>query len=239
MYVDSPGTMRILLVEDEADLGLAIKQVLISERYIVDWVTDGAQAWLCLDNQQTDYTVAIFDWLLPELSGLELCQRLRLHQNPLPVLMLTALGQPGDRVAGLDAGADDYLVKPFVMEELLARLRALQRRSPQLQSSTLTVAGFSLDTANNLLQVNSDTSTPLAIPLTNKEFQLLMYLMQNPNRIIPGSKLRNQLWDMDEEPISNVVAAQMRLLRRKLANHGCSCPIETIPGAGYRLNCQI
>ena len=173
------------------------------------------------------------------MSGLELCQKLRLHQNPLPVLMLTALGQPENRVAGLDAGADDYLVKPFVMEELLARLRALQRRSPQLQSSTLTVAGFTLDTANNLLRVNLDKSTPIAIPLTTKEFQLLMYLMQNPNRIIPGSKLRNQLWDMDEEPISNVVAAQMRLLRRKLANHGCPCPIETVPGAGYRLNCQF
>jgi two-component system Ni(II)/redox-responsive regulator NrsR len=237
--VDFPGAMRILLVEDEADLGLAIKQVLISERYVVDWVPDGTQAWLCLEKQWTDYTVAIVDWLLPGLSGLELCQRLRLHQNPLPVLMLTALGQSENRVAGLDAGADDYLVKPFVMEELLARLRALQRRSPQLQLPTLTVAGFTLDAANNVLQVNSDKSIPLAIPLTTKEFQLLMYLMQNPNRIIPGSKLRHQLWDMDEEPISNVVAAQMRLLRRKLANHGCPCPIETIPGAGYRFNSQL
>ncbi|CEJ44396.1 two-component system response regulator RppA [Umezakia ovalisporum] len=231
--------MRILLVEDESDLALAIKQVLINERYVVDWVADGTQAWLCLESQWTDYTVAIVDWLLPEMSGLELCQKLRLHQNPLPVLMLTALGQPENRVAGLDAGADDYLVKPFVMEELLARLRALQRRSPQLQPSTLTVAGFTLDTANNVLQVNSDGSTPLVIPLTTKEFQLLMYLMQNPNRIIPGSKLRHQLWDMDEEPISNVVAAQMRLLRRKLANHGCPCPIETVPGAGYRFNSQV
>lgn len=110
---------------------------------------------------------------------------------------------------------------------------------PQLQPSTLTVAGFTLDTANNVLQVNADGSKPLAIPLTTKEFQLLMYLMQNPNRIIPGSKLRQQLWDMDEEPISNVVAAQMLLLRRKLANHGCPCPIETVPGAGYRFNSQL
>lgn len=238
LVVDFLGVMRILLVEDEADLGLAIKQVLINERYVVDWVKDGTQAWLCLESQWTDYTVAIVDWLLPEMSGLQLCQKLRLHQNPLPVLMLTALGQPENRVAGLDAGADDYLVKPFVMEELLARLRALQRRSPQLQPSTLTVAGFTLDTANNVLRVNADGSTPLIIPLTTKEFQMLMYLMQNPNRIIPGSKLRQQLWDMDEEPISNVVAAQMRLLRRKLANHGCPCPIETVPGAGYRFNSQ-
>jgi two-component system, OmpR family, Ni(II)-responsive and/or redox-responsive regulator NrsR len=142
--IDFHKAMRILLVEDDADLGLAIKQVLMSEKYVVDWVPDGAQAWLCLESQWTDYTVAIVDWLLPELSGLELCQRLRLHQNPLPVMMLTALGQPENRVAGLDAGADDYLVKPFVMEELLARLRALQRRSPQLQPPTLTVAGLPL-----------------------------------------------------------------------------------------------
>jgi two-component system, OmpR family, Ni(II)-responsive and/or redox-responsive regulator NrsR len=226
--------MRILLVEDEEDLGQAIKQVLVSEKYVVDWVLDGAQAWNYLESQWTDYTVAIFDWLIPKLSGLELCQRLRLHQNPLPVLMLTALGQPEHRVAGLDAGADDYLVKPFVMEELLARLRALQRRSPNLQPQTLTVGGFTLDYANNALCSELQT-----IPLTVKEFQILAYLMQNPDRIISGSKIRHQLWDLEEEPISNVVAAQMRLLRRKLATYGCDCPIETIPGQGYRFNTAL
>jgi len=227
--------MRVLLVEDEADLGLAIKQVLVSEKYVVDWVPDGAQAWLCLESQWTDYTVAIVDWLLPELSGLELCQRLRRHQNPLPVLMLTALGQPENRVAGLDAGADDYLVKPFVMEELLARLRALQRRSPNLQPQTLTAGAFTLDYANNVLS-NGLVHPPQTIPLTVKEFQILAYLMQNPDRIVSGSKIRHQLWDLDEEPISNVVAAQMRLLRRKLANYDCPCPIATISGQGYRFN---
>ena len=227
--------MRILLVEDEEDLALAIKQVLIGEKYVVDWVSDGIQAWDCLESQWTDYTVAIIDWLLPELSGLELCQRLRAHQNPLPVLMLTALGQPENRVAGLDAGADDYLIKPFVMEELLARLRALQRRSPQFMPPTLTIGEFSLDYANNALNVRADSLSQM-IPLTNKEFQILAYLMQNPNRIIPGSKIRQQLWELEEEPISNVVAAQMRLLRRKLASYGCDCPIETIPSQGYRFN---
>jgi two-component system, OmpR family, Ni(II)-responsive and/or redox-responsive regulator NrsR len=233
--------MRVLLAEDEEDLGLAIKQVLVSEKYVVDWVPDGAQAWHCLESQWTDYTVAIVDWLLPGLSGLELCQRLRLHQNPLPVLMLTALGQPENRVKGLDAGADDYLVKPFVMEELLARLRALQRRSPNLQAQTLTAGTFTLDYANNVLSTENVLFNEIAqpaqtIPLTTKEFQILAYLMQNPDRIISGSKIRHQLWDLDEEPISNVVAAQMRLLRRKLASYNCTCPIETIPGQGYRFN---
>lgn len=240
--------MRVLLVEDEVDLGLAIKQVLVSEKYVVDWVTDGDRAWEYLENQWTDYSVAIFDWLLPKLSGLELCQQMRQRQNSLPVLMLTALGQPENRVAGLDAGADDYLVKPFVMEELLARLRALQRRSPQLQPKTLTIGTFTLDYANNVLiaEVAETLESPRTtenkptqtIPLTVKEFQILAYLMQNPDRIISGSKIRYQLWDLDEEPISNVVAAQMRLLRRKLANYGCPCPIETISAQGYRFNTQ-
>ena len=200
--------MRVLLVEDEEDLGLAIKQVLISEKYVVDWVTDGAQAWDCLQSQWTDYTVAIVDWLLPGLSGIELCRQLRSRQNPLPVLMLTALGQPENRIAGLDAGADDYLVKPFVMAELLARLRALQRRSPQLKLQQLTVGAFTLDDANTLLQVHLPGESAQEIPLTLKEFQVLAYLMENCDRIIAGSKVRQQLWDLDEEPVSNVVAAK-------------------------------
>ncbi len=230
--------MRILLVEDEEDLGLAIKKVLVSEKYIVDWVVDGVEAWQYLDNEWTDYSVAIIDWLLPKLSGLELCQRLRSHANPLPVLILTALGQPENRITGLDAGADDYLVKPFIMAELLARLRALQRRSPQFQPQTLTIGKFALDDANNALCVNL-TQPPQTIPLTVKEFQIFAYLMKHPDRIISGSKIRNQLWDLDAEPMSNVVAAQMRLLRRKLASYGCDCPIETIRGQGYRFNSNL
>ncbi|HBQ97379.1 MULTISPECIES: two-component system response regulator RppA [unclassified Roseofilum] len=227
--------MRILLVEDEEDLGLAIKQVLVSEKYVVDWVLDGLDAWYYLDSEWTDYTVAIIDWLLPKLSGVELCQRLREEKKTVPVLMLTALGEPENRIAGLDAGADDYLVKPFIMDELLARLRALQRRSPQFQPQTLTLGHFSLDDGNTSLTVNL-TEPPQTIPLTVKEFQIFAYLMKHPDRIISGSKIRNQLWDLDAEPMSNVVAAQMRLIRRKLASYNCVCPIETIRGQGYRFN---
>lgn len=226
--------MRVLLVEDEEDLGRAIKQVLNSEKYVVDWVTDGAQAWNYLESQWTDYTVAIIDWLLPNYSGIELCQSLRSHHNPLPVLMLTALGQPENRIAGLDAGADDYLVKPFIMEELLARLRALQRRSPYLKPQQLTVDIFTLDTANTQILVTVSDRPIFKIPLTPKEFQVLSYLMENYDRIISSSKLRSQLWDLDEEPISNVVAAQIRLIRRKFSRYNCDCPIETVPGQGYR-----
>jgi two-component system Ni(II)/redox-responsive regulator NrsR len=234
--VEETEAMRILLAEDETDLGLAIKKVLVSEKYVVDWVTDGSQAWDYLDNQWTDYTLVIVDWLLPGLSGLELCQKLRAQDNPLPVLMLTALGEPENRVEGLDAGADDYLTKPFVMAELLARLRALQRRSPQFQPQILTLGNFSLDPSNNLLIIMISAHQHQEINLTIKEFQIFQYLMQNPGQIIAGSKIRQQLWDLDEEPMSNVVAAQMRLIRRKLAQHQCLCPIETVPGQGYRLN---
>ncbi|MBP0001836.1 MAG: response regulator transcription factor [Cyanobacteria bacterium SID2] len=228
--------MRILLVEDEPGLGEAIKRVLVNEKYVVDWVQDGTQAWYYLESQWTDYTVAVLDWMLPGLSGLELCQRLRSNQNPLPVLMLTALGQPEQRVEGLDAGADDYLVKPFVMEELLARLRALQRRSPEIQSPVLSVGAFTLDSGNSTLRVCQPGQPEQSIELTVKEFQILAYLMQQCDRIIPGSKLRSQLWDIDSDVISNVVAAQIRLLRRKFARYGCDCPIETVPRKGYRFN---
>lgn len=137
--------MRVLLVEDEPALGEAIKRMLNQEKYVVDWVLDGTEAWEYLESQWTEYTLAIFDWLLPGLSGLELCQRLRAKHNSLPILMLTAKDRMEDKVAGLDAGADDYLVKPFGMAELLARLRAMRRRSPQFQSQQLTVGSLTLD----------------------------------------------------------------------------------------------
>jgi two-component system, OmpR family, Ni(II)-responsive and/or redox-responsive regulator NrsR len=138
-------------------------------------------------------------------------------------------------VAGLDAGADDYLVKPFVMDELLARVRALQRRSPTLHSTNISLGAFTLDSANNLALYDNGGQVSLSIPLTVKEYQILAYLMQNPDRILPSSKIRQQIWDLEAEPMSNVVAAQIRLLRRKFAKYGCECPIETISGQGYRM----
>lgn len=227
--------MRILLVEDEPDLGAAIKRTLNQEAYVVDWVVDGSLAWDYLENPPTQYTLAIFDWLLPGLSGLELCKRLRTKKNPLPVLMLTAKDSMEDKIAGLDAGADDYLVKPFGMEELLARLRALQRRSPQLQPQQLQVGNLSLDYGTRTLYCENSTGDRAVISLTNKEFQLLEYFLKRPNQIITRDQLIDQLWELGAEPLSNVVAAQMRLLRRKLEEKGCDRLIETVYGIGYRL----
>jgi DNA-binding response OmpR family regulator len=236
--------MRILLVEDEPDLGAAILRVLNREKYIVDWVQDGTEAWDYLENQWTQYRIAIFDWMLPGLSGLELCKRLRDRNSPLPVLMLTAKDRMEDKVAGLDAGADDYLVKPFGMPELLARMRALQRRAQPLQPQQLQVGNLILDynTSTVSVQIPGDDRVELGrvshqvIALTAKEFQLLEQFMQHPNQILSREQIMNHLWEIHAEPASNVVAAQMRLLRRKLAEYSCEGLVETVYGLGYRLN---
>lgn len=231
--------MRILLVEDEPDLGAAIQRNLSNHKYIVDWVQDGEEAWDYLNYSHVCYTLAIFDWLLPGLTGIELCQRLRSRHNPLPVLILTAKDRMEDKVMGLDAGADDYLVKPFGMAELRARLRALQRRSPQFESSQLHVGNLVLDYATATISAQTVSEKNQVISLTAKEFQLLEYFMQHPNQLLSRDQLMNQVWDIQSDPTSNVVPAQMRLLRRKLARYGCEGLLETVYGLGYRLNVQV
>lgn len=229
--------MRVLLVEDEPDLGAAIARTLAQEAYIVDWAKDGLEAWGYLDSQWTQYTLAIFDWLLPEISGVELCQRLRAQNSSLPVLMLTAKDRPEDTAEGLDAGADDYLVKPFRKIELLARLRALQRRSPHFQPQQFQVGQLTLDYGTHHVSIASlEGQAPQNVLLTHKEFQLLEYFMQHPTQIVSRDQILNQLWGSEADTISNVVAALMRQLRRKLSEHGCDNAIETIYGIGYRLN---
>ena len=228
--------MRILLVEDEIDLGEAVKRSLLRDKYVVDWVQDGTQAWDYLENPHVNYSLAIFDWLLPGLSGIELCQRLRQSKSCLPVLMLTAKERMEDKVTGLDAGADDYLVKPFEMGELKARLRALQRRSPQLHSQQLQVGKLLLDYATATVLVQGELGADSVIALTAKEFQLIEYFMKHPNQIISRERLMNQVWEIEADPSSNVVPAQIRLLRRKLAEYGVGDSLDTIYGLGYRLN---
>ncbi|MGD1698777.1 two-component system response regulator RppA [Dapis sp. BLCC M229] len=228
--------MRVLLVEDEPDLGSAIKRVLHQESYVVDWVVDGIMAWEYLESQFTLYRLAIVDWLLPGLSGLELVKFLRQKNSALPVLMLTAKDSMADKVMGLDAGADDYLVKPFGMPELLARLRALQRRSPEIQRQQLQVGNLVLDYGTNTICFIKKNQEKNVINLTHKEFVLLEYFLRHPHQILSRDQILAQLWELDAEPISNVVAAQIRLLRRKLGASGCGDLIETVYGLGYRFN---
>lgn len=244
--------MRLLLVEDEPDLAIAIQKALRSQNYVVDWVADGQVAWETLQISDL-YQLAILDWMLPTISGLELCKQLRNHQQSIPILMLTARDQLSDRVAGLDAGADDYLVKPFGMEELAARIRALLRRPSQVQDSTLSLAGLTLNyqtssvfktaaiethaTATSSTQPSS-SSQPIEQPLTAKEFQLLEYFMQHPNQVLSQEQIRSRLWGIEDVTMSNVVASQVRLLRRKLDSLGHDDRIQTIRGLGYRFNGQ-
>jgi two-component system Ni(II)/redox-responsive regulator NrsR len=225
--------LRILLVEDEAELAGAIQAVLRAEQHVVDHVAEGLGAWSLIRSELATYNLLIVDWMLPGLSGPELCRRVRGAGLTLPVLMLTALADTSHRVQGLDAGADDYLSKPFAMEELLARIRALQRRQPSYRDSVLSVGRYVLDPTEGCLTVQDEEGNS-RVTLTAKESQLLAYFIEHPREIIPGARLRSQLWSLDEDPISNVVAAQVRLLRRKLASHGLPNLIETVPSKGYR-----
>jgi DNA-binding response OmpR family regulator len=174
--------------------------------------------------------------MLPSMTGLELCRRLRSQKNPLPVLMLTARDGWEDRVSGLDAGADDYLVKPFRMEELLARLRALQRRSPQSQAQILQVNDLALSYGDRCLTWQPPNQSPQSTRLSKKEFQLMEYFLRHPTQTLDRDRILNYLYELDTERVSNVVAAQVRLLRKRLAEIGCADLIETIPGGSYRIH---
>jgi DNA-binding response OmpR family regulator len=231
--------MKILLIEDEPDLGSIVQKSLAHHQYVVDWAIDGRAGWEYLSHDRTTYSLAIIDWMLPKISGIELCQRLRAEKYTLPILMLTARDRMEDKIIGLDAGADDYLVKPFGMEELLARLRALHRRAQVFQSERLQVGNLQLDYDNNAVAIDNPTGKVHSIGLTAKEFQLLEYLMQHPDRTLTHDQIRNRVWAFDSESASNIVAAQIRLLRKKLAEFGCENSIETVRGFGYRLNSPV
>jgi DNA-binding response OmpR family regulator len=228
--------MKILLIEDEPDLGAIIQTSLAHHQYVVDWAQDGKAGWEYLTDNRSIYSLAIIDWMLPKMSGIEICQQLRAGKYTLPILMLTARDRMEDKITGLDAGADDYLVKPFGMEELLARLRALQRRAPTFQPERLQLGNLRLDYGNNGIVITNPVGNEQSVSLTAKEFQLLEYLMQHPDRTLTHDQIRSRIWSLDSELASNVVAAQIRLLRKKLAGFGYEDAIETVRGFGYRLN---
>ncbi|MBF2089953.1 MAG: response regulator transcription factor [Synechococcales cyanobacterium K44_A2020_017] len=223
--------MRILLVDDEPALTGPLSRVLTREGYQVDITHDGWEGSQLA--QSGGYDVLILDWMLPALSGLELCQQLRAQGDTTPVLFLTAKDTLDDRVEGLDAGADDYLVKPFELRELLARVRALLRRPPTLEpspTSRLQVDDLVLNLANQVAH-RGDRS----IDLSEKESQLLAYLMRHANDVLTHEQIQQHLWSADERPSSNALAAQIRLLRRKIEHDGEPQLIHTVYGKGYRL----
>jgi two-component system, OmpR family, Ni(II)-responsive and/or redox-responsive regulator NrsR len=230
--------LRILLVDDEEDLAAAIQAVLQRHGHVVDRCGDGLEGWALLASELARYDLAVVDWMLPALSGVDLCRRARAADLSLPLLLLTARATTADRVEGLDAGADDYLSKPFAMEELLARVRALQRRHPGYREPPLESGAYRLEPAESRLRVSTAAGV-VSVELSAKERQLMAYFLEHPHQIIPGSRLRSQLWDLHQDPVSNVVAAQVRLLRRKLAGHGLASPIATVPAKGYRFDPRL
>jgi len=222
--------MRVLIVEDERKISAYVKRGLEEQGYAVDAVYSGRDAldWA----EAAPYDLIILDILLPELDGLSVCRELRRRGARMPILMLTARDSVDDRVAGLDAGADDYLVKPFALKELLARLRALTRRAAEAtKSSVLQVADLSLDTLTHRVKRGSK-----AIELTAKEYAVLECLLREPERVLTRTMIAEHVWNYDVFNQSNVVDVYIRNLRRKIDDGHDLKLIHTVRGAGYRLS---
>jgi DNA-binding response OmpR family regulator len=222
--------MRILIIEDEHKIANAIKKGLEQETFAVDVSYDGKDG--LASALVNDYDLVIMDRMLPELDGIQICQALRKKGFNLPILMLTAKDKIRDRVEGLNAGADDYLIKPFAFQELIARIRALLRRPSNLMSNILKVSDLTLDNANFEVK-RGDT----AINLSNKEFSLLEYLMRNPGRILTKDNIISHIWDYDADILPNTVEVYIGYLRNKIDKpfEGKKPLIKTIRGFGYKL----
>lgn len=220
--------MRILLVEDDREQIEPLQGVLSEAGYIVDGVEDGETAqWLL---SKKEYDLLILDWMLPTISGLSLCRQYRLRGKTTPVLMLTAKDTTPDKVMGLDAGADDYLVKPADLVELLARVRALGRRSPQWVGDVLRVADLQLHLYNLTVERNQTV-----VDLSPREAQLLEYLMRHRNQILTRELIEEALWEWGSEPESNALTVLVRKLRHRLQLVGAADWIKTVYGMGYSL----
>lgn len=217
--------MRILLVEDDVALGEGIRMALKPEGYTVDWLQDGASALHALHSE--DFDVVVLDLGLPQMDGLEVLRQLRAAANPVPVLVLTARDATTDRIAGLDAGADDYLVKPFDVDELKARLRALLRRSFNRPQPTLVYRDVVLDPAAQQVTCRGEPVT-----LQRKEFLLLHELLAQPGRVLTRDKLQQALYGWDDESESNTLEVHIHHLRRKLYPE----LIRTVRGVGYMVD---
>ena len=220
--------MRVLLIEDEDRLAMLIRRGLTEEGHAVDVVGDGESAlnWA----GATAYDVIVLDVMLPGISGIEVCRTLRARRDVTPILILTARDSVTDRVQGLDAGADDYLAKPFALLELSARLRALGRRPRVAVEPVVAVADLRIDSARRQVCRGDEV-----IPLTNKEFRILEYLARNPARVLTRDMIANHVWDYEFANATNVIDVHIRQLRRKLDRPDRPSVIETVRGVGYRV----
>ena len=220
--------MRILIVEDEQEAAGVLARGLREHAFAVDTAADGQQALEQIG--VNDYDLIVLDILLPGVSGLEVCRRVRRAGEAAPILMLTARGEPDERVAGLDAGADDYLPKPYHFPELLARVRALLRRGPALGPAVLTVEDLRIDTRSRCVE-----RAGREIALTTKEYALLEHLTRRAGAVVGRADIAEHVWDDSYDPMSNLIEVYIQRLRRKVDDGHPVKLIQTRRGAGYVL----
>ena len=220
--------MKILLVEDETEIGELIKNGLEKEGFVLDYCQDGDSG---MEHAMTrSYDAIVLDVMLPGRSGLEILKVIRAGHNHVPVIIITARGETEDRIEGLDLGADDYLPKPFFVEELIARLRAIWRRSSETGMSVLSVGTLSAN-----LMKREVVRSSIQIEMTPKEFSLLAFLMRAPGRVLTRTQILEQVWGYHFDPGTNLVDVYIRRLRSKIDNEGETPLIETLRGVGYRI----
>lgn len=220
--------MRILVVEDEKRLANFIKNGLEEQKYSVDVANDGENAeYLAMTNE---YDLIILDILLPKKNGWEVCESLRNADVDIPIIMLSALNEVSDRIKGLDRGADDYISKPFVIAELVARVNANLRRAHKVTQSLVKIRDFELDLAKRKISRSGED-----IQLTNKEFALLEYLILNKNKVVTRTMISEHVWDIHFDAGSNVIDVIINFLRNKIEKDGEERLIYTIRGAGYMI----
>ncbi len=220
--------MRILLIEDEREIAEFVLRGLRTERFAVDWSNTGEEGlgWAKVN----DYDVAIFDVRLPGISGVEVCRALRERKKEIPIIMLSVMGDAMTKVEALNAGADDYLVKPFFMAELTARVRALLRREHRIVGTVLHVADLTLDSSSHIVQRGRRR-----IRLNRKEFALLEYMMRHQGVTLTRGMILEHVWDMNADPFTNTVDVHIRFLRQKVdEGHGVKL-IKTVHGYGYKI----
>lgn len=219
--------MRILVIEDDTQISTFLKSALESEYFVVDAIDDGDKGlYAALTNA---YDLIVLDSMLPNKSGLEICRALRTAENRTPIIGLSVRSETSNKVGFLDAGADDYLTKPFSFEELVARIRALLRRPHDIQSDTLEIGDLELDTRKHTVRKNGAD-----VYLTRKEFLLLEYLMRNRGNVLTRGMILEHVWDMNADPFSNTIETHIMTLRKKIDPEQSDRFIQTVPGIGYK-----
>lgn len=221
--------MRILVVEDDYKIRNFLKKGLEAECFSVDVCEDGEEGFQLA--KINDYDVVILDNVLPKKTGFEICTHLRELRSNVPILLLSVQSETSDKVRALDAGADDYLTKPFSLQELVARIRALLRRPQQVEGDILSAHNLTLDTKRHLIMRDEQE-----IMLTKKEFMLLEYLMRNKGTVLSRSMIMEHVWDMNADPFSNTIESHILSLRKKLHDSKKDKIIQTVPGRGYKID---